>query len=128
MFDAIRDTAVSGMTEAELSESDAWLCGWEFFRAGFFWEAHELWEPVWMALPPNSAERSLARAAIQLANAELKVLMGRPAAALRLCDIADECLSRPLRVETLMGLPPQSLSDRIKALRGRISQDMQYKA
>lgn len=86
-FDALRDTARPGMPVAGLIASPAWRAGLRFDAAGFHWEAHEVMEPVWLALPPNSAERRIVQAAIQLANARLKLRMGRPAAALRLADI-----------------------------------------
>ena len=47
-------------------------------------EAHEVWEPVWLACRPNSAERRLLQALIQYANAALKAEMGRDRAAARL--------------------------------------------
>ena len=80
------------MTSAALAASDAWCAGWQFLRQGYFWEAHELLEPVWTALAPNSRERAFAQGAIQLANAALKARMGRPRAVLRLCDLAERHL------------------------------------
>jgi hypothetical protein len=59
---------------------------------GFFWEAHEVWEAVWMACSPNGHERRLLRALIQLANAALKLKMGRPNAASRLLAETEEML------------------------------------
>lgn len=55
-----------------LEMSLAWRAGLAFYRAGFFWEAHEVWEALWLAAPQNSAERCVIRAAIQCANAGLK--------------------------------------------------------
>lgn len=83
-FDHLRLTARPGMTVDALVRSDAWCGGLWFLAHGFFWEAHEVIEPVWMALPPNSAERRMAQAVIQLANGALKLRMGRPGAAARL--------------------------------------------
>lgn len=80
------------MTPAALAASDAWCAGWQFLRQGYFWEAHELFEPVWMALPPNSRERALVQGVIQVANAALKARMRRPRAVLRLCDLAERHL------------------------------------
>lgn len=60
--------------------------------AGFYWEAHEVLEAVWKASPLNSRERRLVRAVIQLANAGLKLRMGRPRAALRLLGEARDLL------------------------------------
>ncbi len=55
----------------------AFRYGIDLFNAGFYWEAHETWEPVWMALPPNSRERIACQALIQAANACLKLRFGR---------------------------------------------------
>lgn len=77
----------------DLTQSLAWRAGLHYLERGFFWEAHEALEPVWMATAPNSAERHMVQALIQFANASLKAAMQRPKAVLRLCDIADEHLS-----------------------------------
>ncbi|WP_322864911.1 DUF309 domain-containing protein [Aquicoccus sp. G2-2] len=52
MFDALCDTARGD--PAELARTPAWRGGLDWCDAGYFWEAHELWEAVWMALPLNS--------------------------------------------------------------------------
>src|SRR3954469_24361421 len=52
--------------------------------AGFFWESHEILEAVWAAAPQGGRERILLRACIQIANANLKLRMGRSNAAVRL--------------------------------------------
>ena len=91
-FASLTDTARPGMTPAALAASDAWRAGGQYLRLGYFWEAHELFEPVWMALPPNSRERALVQGVIQLANAALKERMRRPRAVLRLCDLAERHL------------------------------------
>ncbi|MCA0870690.1 DUF309 domain-containing protein [Seohaeicola saemankumensis] len=80
------------MSAAELAGTDAWRAGWQYFETGFYWEAHELWEPVWMALPEGAPDRALVQASIQLANACLKARMGRLRAVFRLCDIAQGLL------------------------------------
>lgn len=51
---------------------------------GFFWEAHEILEAVWQAAPKGGRDRVALRGCIQVANANLKVRMGRLAAARRL--------------------------------------------
>lgn len=60
----------------EVPDILAFRFGIDLFNTGFFWEAHEVWEPVWMALPPNSAERTACRSLIQGANACLKLRYG----------------------------------------------------
>lgn len=84
LFDALCDTASVGDPLA----SDAWRAGTLWYDEGFFWEAHEMWEAVWMAALPNSAARLLAQAAIQMANLRLKAAMGQPRAAVRIHDRA----------------------------------------
>ncbi len=67
--------------------------GFAAFDARHYWEAHEFWEPVWMAQPQASAGRSLMRGLIQLANAGLKQRMGREAAARRILVLAEAALA-----------------------------------
>jgi len=92
LFDPVRQTVSSGMTSLELAASPAFLSGIAYMDAGFYWEAHELFEPVWMALPEGSGEQRFVQALIQLANAHLKLNMGREKAAMRLCGIVRDLL------------------------------------
>lgn len=78
--------------KGDLTLTLAWRAGLHYLENGFFWEAHEALEPVWMATAPNSAERHLVQGLIQFANASLKAVMQRPRAVRRLCDIAEEHL------------------------------------
>lgn len=77
-------------------DSEAWAAGFVLLRRGFFWEAHEVWEPVWHALAPDSPERFFVQAAIQFANARLKAIMGRDTAARRIDAIAAALLETAL--------------------------------
>ena len=94
---------------ADAWESDAaYRYGAALYVNGFFWEAHEVWEAVWLACAPNGAERRFLRGVIQLANAALKLRMERPRAAVRLLREAIELLgegSMPGAAETFMGVP-----------------------
>lgn len=83
-FDALRNTARPGMQPAELAQTPAFRAGLLYLERGYFWEAHEVLEPVWMALPEGAPERHLLQALIQLANARLKARMRRPRAVARL--------------------------------------------
>ncbi len=82
-------------------DSDAFAAGFLLVERGCFWEAHEVWEPVWQALPLNSAERQFLQAMIQFANARLKAVMGQERAAARLVEIA----TAHLKEATLRGWP-----------------------
>lgn len=71
-------------------------CGFRYglalHDASYFWEAHEIWEAVWMAAPMNGRDRLALRALIQIANAGLKRRMGRVRAAARLVEEAQALL------------------------------------
>jgi Domain of unknown function (DUF309) len=50
---------------------------------GYFWESQEILEAVWAAAPQGGRERTLLRACIQIANANLRLRMQKPHAAAR---------------------------------------------
>ncbi|MEZ5854425.1 MAG: DUF309 domain-containing protein [Hyphomicrobiaceae bacterium] len=66
------------------------LAGVALYELGYFWEAHEVWEPQWMRCRPNSRERSALAGLIQLANACLKIRMGRLPASRRVLTSAQQ--------------------------------------
>jgi hypothetical protein len=70
-------------------ENEAYRAGLRLYAHGYYWEAHEVWEPVWMHARPKSQEREMTQGLIQLANAALKLKMAQPAAARRLAAIAE---------------------------------------
>lgn len=89
---------------AQWSASETYLFGFDLLAGGFFWEAHEVWEPVWMRCLPNSRERAVAQALIQCANAGLKHAMGRRGATMRLLRIAAALFDEASAGPTVMGL------------------------
>lgn len=91
-FDVLKRGLDGDCSIGQLAGSAAFLGGREAFRQGYYWEAHELWEAVWMQLPPASAERHLLKGLIQLANAGLKRVMGRDAAVTRILALAQRSL------------------------------------
>lgn len=121
-FDAIRDTVRPGLSVPELAQTSAWHAELAYLEQGFFWEAHEVLEPVWMALPQGSAERELVQALIQLANACLKREMGRPRAVLRLCAMVARHLDR-VGDAPVMGQTPSELRIAVRALENQIRRD-----
>lgn len=100
---AIRATAVTVPAD-RLTTTAAWTFGLDFLRDGYFWEAHEVLEAVWLALPPNAAERVLCQGLIQLANAGLKQVMQRDTAAARLRQIARDRIAEGVARGGLQGL------------------------
>lgn len=79
--------------------------GLALYRAGYFWEAHEAWEPLWLEAAPNSRERALLQGLIQLANAWLKLRMDRAPAAARIAALAAEHFARA-GTDPCLDLPP----------------------
>lgn len=74
-----------GVTQANGWQTNIpYLYGHDLKQAGYYWEAHEVWEAVWLATPANGPERLLLQALIQNANALLKSKMQRENAAERL--------------------------------------------
>lgn len=112
---------LDGADAATLAQSPAFAAGFHAFAGGHYWEAHELWEPVWMALPPASAERHLLRGLIQLANAGLKGRMGRTVAASRILLLADAAVSEGFaRQAVVMGID----AARVAGLRDQAAAEM----
>ena len=99
--------------------------GFRLLASGFFWEAHEVWEPVWAGCAPNSRARALLQGLIQSANAGLKLALDRPAAARKLAIHAADYfasaagdLSAPDRV---MGVDPTRAGQAMRAISERLS-------
>ncbi len=92
----------------------AYLYGHDLMRAGYYWEAHEVWETVWLATGANCPERLLLRMLIQNANAQLKRKMGRLAAAdkldVQIAELRSDLSSRlGGKVDLYMGVATNNL-------------------
>lgn len=55
----------------------AFLYGVDLYHAGFFYEAHEAWESLWLKLPQGDLQRTFLLGLIQNAAAQLKLLLGQ---------------------------------------------------
>ncbi len=75
---------IQGVSAQRLNETGTWVLAKAFLADGYFWEAHELFEALWMACPPNSPEKLMIQALIQVSNAGLKRRMGLGKAAAKL--------------------------------------------
>ncbi|WP_233270631.1 DUF309 domain-containing protein [Chachezhania sediminis] len=114
-----------GLTSADLAGCRSWALGWDLMEAGYGWEAHEVLEPVWMALPEGSDERVFVQAVIQGANATLKARMDRPKAALRLCGMSRalvDTLGGPGKV--ILGRDSQRLIDWLDRVEGQLEGEL----
>jgi uncharacterized protein len=81
-------------TSGEADKNTPWLFGVRLFKSDFFWEAHEVWEAVWLKAAPNSREQHFMQGMIHLTNALLKLKLGQQKAAVRITLKADESLER----------------------------------
>lgn len=95
VFD-VAAAAPERMTRRDWETNTAYLYGFALYRAGFYWEAHEVWEPVWQSCQPNAPEKLLLQALIQITNARLKERLNRPRAAHRLIHHAEALLGEVL--------------------------------
>lgn len=80
------DPAGHSFGEGESNDPPAFEWGVDLYEHGYFWEAHEAWEPLWKA--SEGAERSLLAGLIQCAAACLKVAVGERRGARRLGERA----------------------------------------
>jgi uncharacterized protein len=103
-FDHIKASVTDETPIELLGQTEAWLVGLSYFHDGYFWECHEVLEAVWMRAPDPSPERTIIQAMIQLANARLKIRMGKPNAARRLCTMVDDLLQQCGAGEAILGL------------------------
>lgn len=114
-YDWIRDRTPEQVDESNIAGVQSWHFGLRLLCEGFYWEAHEVLEPVWMASAPNSRERYLVQAIIQIANASLKAELGKPRAAAKLVAIAEGLLGRS-GYESVFGLQPSEMRVRLAKL------------
>jgi predicted metal-dependent hydrolase len=91
----------------------AFQYGLALHDAGFFWEAHEIWEAVWKAAPMNGRDRLALRALIQIANAGLKLRQARSRAASRSIEEA-RCLLGEL-IARGASAARESVAERLRA-------------
>ena len=73
-------SSLAALHETSRSLQATWCFGLYLFDSGYYWEAHEVLESVWHHSAPNSRERALVQAVIQIANAALKHCRGAEAA------------------------------------------------
>ncbi len=107
---SVASRAADQTTDASASGNIAWCYGIRLFNEHYYWESHEVLETVWSRALPNSRERHLLQLVIHLANARLKQRMQRPAAVLRLQQMAQVLCERAYTHDkTLMGIDQQQL-------------------
>jgi Domain of unknown function (DUF309) len=89
---------------------------------GYFWEAQDVLQTVWAAAPQGGRERTLLRACILITDANLRLRMQKPSAAVRMLNEAlQELTALGLRKATAAGdgfadgFPTEALAEILKA-------------
>ena len=116
-FYEIKNTVTQDVSPEKLRETRAFMAGLKYLEHGYYWECHEVLEAVWMRTNDPSPERDMVSAIIQLANARLKILMGLPRAARRLCDMVDTHLSRCPEAAPTLGLMVVDMKRKVEQTR-----------
>ena len=119
-FDAIKASVTPETPPHLLHNTRAWCAGLAYLKAGYYWECHEVLEAVWMQAPNPSPEREMTQAIIQLANAKLKLKMGRPNAARRLAEMVRAHLACCPADRPILGVQVDWVIVQINALEGAI--------
>ena len=88
----------------------AYLRGVDLFNRWYFWEAHEAWEPLWRAQPPDSEPARFIQGLIGAAAALLKLHVREARVARKLWQGAVDRLS-VFRWTVWMGLDVDRLLD-----------------
>lgn len=78
----------SPLDPARWGSCDAYVEGLALFDRGYYWEAHERWEALWILAGRTGPVAELLRGLIQLAAAALKLRQGRAAGAIALAERA----------------------------------------
>jgi uncharacterized protein len=73
---------------ADWRSCDAYVHGLALFDRGYYWEAHERWEALWILAGRIGPVAELLRGLIQLAAAGVKLRQGRTAGAITLAERA----------------------------------------
>ena len=88
--------------EQTWADNAEYLWGVDLYNNGFFWEAHEAWEGLWRAAPPESLPRCFLQGLIQCAAASLKAAVDDRSACVHLAERGLERLER-VRAEHAAG-------------------------
>lgn len=100
--------------------SDVFRWGIDLFNHGYYWEAHEAWEPLWHAAKQSAQLRLFFKGLILLAAAGLKIREGKRVAAARHAARAAAHFRQVVGVpgwlfEAALGMPPAALAEHAEA-------------
>lgn len=82
------------LNEETCKKNEAYLYGIDLFNHEFYYEAHEVWEELWLETGRKCPEGLFLQALIQLSAAQLKMRMKEEKPAQRLFRLASENLGK----------------------------------
>lgn len=107
--------------------ADALRWGMDLFNHGYYWEAHEAWEPLWLAARDNPPDRALFKGLIMLAATGVKIRERKWVAALRHARRAARSLRQlppgPDLVSRI-GMTPEALASLALETAARVTTDL----
>lgn len=103
-----------------VAPGDALGWGIDLFNHGYYWEAHEAWEPIWLAAKGNTQDRALFKGLIMLAATGVKIRERKWPAAVRHAGRAARSLRQlPRGTDTSLfkqiGMAPEALASLAEA-------------
>jgi hypothetical protein len=87
------------VTDDNWPECQAYLFGIDLFNAGYFWEAHEVWEGLWHAAGRTGTVADFLKGLIHLAAAGVKMWQGLPAGVTSHARRAAELFERTVQAQ-----------------------------
>ncbi|MDX1648538.1 MAG: DUF309 domain-containing protein, partial [Myxococcota bacterium] len=81
-----REPDLADLDPGRIDRAEAFRRGADLFDAAFWWEAHEAWEAVWVALGRRGPQADALRGLVQVAAGCLKRFLGEGATAARLAE------------------------------------------
>ncbi|MEN0111307.1 MAG: DUF309 domain-containing protein [Planctomycetota bacterium] len=106
----VEEPAARPLEPSRWRENEEYCYGVDLFNAGFYWEAHEAWERVWIACGRRGEVADFLKGLIKLAAAAVKRRAGSPEGAVRHARRAGE-LFGALRERAWGGLSVSALGD-----------------
>jgi hypothetical protein len=100
--------------------SDVFRWGIDLFNHGYYWEAHEAWEPLWHAAKQSTQHRLFFKGLILLAAAGVKIREGKRVAAARHAARAAALFRQTVRApsrlfDVALGMPTAALAEYAEA-------------
>ncbi|MER8427696.1 DUF309 domain-containing protein [Mesorhizobium sp. M1403] len=100
--------------------SDLFRWGIDLFNHGYYWEAHEAWEPLWHAAKQSTQYRLFFKGLILFAAAGVKIREGKRVAAARHAARAAALLRQVVSApsppfEAALGMPAAALAEHAEA-------------